>query len=164
MNRLPMLIPLVFLCCLGCQQGEEPASKDVEADIQAIKDIYTEWEAGANAANIDKSLSSIADDIILIPPNEPAYVGKDAFRDYFQQIFDKFTVQEKYVVEDVKVNGDLAFAHVTYSGTYTPKAGGEPNTSKGHGIDIVEKQPDGVWKSIYSIWSDESLVYPDQAE
>ena len=166
MKRLFMLIPLVFLCCLavGCQRGEEVSAVDVEADIQAIKEGFAKWEAGVDAANIDKSLTSFADDVILIPPDEPAYVGKEAFQSYFQPIFDRFIVNEKYVVKDVRVSGDLAFAHITYSGIYTPKAGGEPKTSKGNVINIVEKQPDGVWKIIYSTWSDESLVYPDQAE
>ena len=169
MKRQLTVISLVFLCCftVGCQKGEEAASEsaaDVTADIQAIKEGFAEWEAGVDAANIDKSLSSFADDVILIPPDEPAYVGKEAFQSYFQPIFDRFIVNEKYVVKDVRVSGDLAFAHITYSGTYTPKAGGEPNTSKGNVINIVEKQPDGVWKIIYSTWSDESLVYPDQAE
>jgi uncharacterized protein (TIGR02246 family) len=164
MKSLFMFISLVFLCCIVCQQGKQVAAADVEEDIQAIKEGFAEWEAGVDAANIDKSLTSFADDVILVPPNEPAYFGKEAFQSYFQRIFDRFIVNEKYVVKDVRVSGDLAFAHITYSGTYTPKAGGDPNTSKGNVINIVEKQPDGVWKIIYSTWSDESLVYPDQAE
>ena len=32
MKRLLMLIPLIILCCLGCQQGEEVAAVDVEAN------------------------------------------------------------------------------------------------------------------------------------
>lgn len=100
----------------------------------------------------------------MIPPNEPAYVGKDAFRSYYQQIFDEFTVQEKYVVEDVKVSSDLVVSHVTYSGIYSPKAGGNPFKTNGNIIDICKKQSDGAYKTIYSIWSDERLIYPDQAE
>ena len=41
MKRLLMLIPLVLLCCLGCQQGGEVSTLDVEADIQAIKDLHS---------------------------------------------------------------------------------------------------------------------------
>jgi hypothetical protein len=32
MKRLLILIPLVLLCCFGCQQGEEVATTDVEAN------------------------------------------------------------------------------------------------------------------------------------
>ena len=32
MKRLLMLIPLVFLCCLGCQQSKEVAAVDVEVN------------------------------------------------------------------------------------------------------------------------------------
>ena len=39
MKTLLMVIPLVLLCCLGCQQGEEVAAVDDETDIQAIEDM-----------------------------------------------------------------------------------------------------------------------------
>jgi nitrous oxide reductase accessory protein NosL len=39
MKRLLMLIPLVFLCCLGCQRGEEVTAADVEKDIQTMEGL-----------------------------------------------------------------------------------------------------------------------------
>ena len=164
MKKLFVVIPLVFLCCLGCQQGDrvlvEPKA-DVTADIHAIEEYYAELEAAANAGDIDGYLASIADDIVFIPPNEPAYFGKEAFRNYFQQIFDKFTVQEKYIVEDVKVSGDLAVAHTTYSGIYTPRGDGDPVKTNGNGTMAHTRQPDGTWKTIYMMWSNERLIYPE---
>ncbi|MBN2318799.1 MAG: hypothetical protein JXR49_06970 [Acidobacteria bacterium] len=49
MKRL--LIPFVFLCCLGCQQSKEIASEDVGMDVQTIRDRVAELEASTNSTH-----------------------------------------------------------------------------------------------------------------
>jgi len=79
-------------------------------------------------------------------------------------MFEEMSPQEKDVVQDVKVSGNLAVAHVAWSGLITPKAGGEPFNANGNWILVFNRESDDAWKVIYSIWSDESLVHPNQAE
>ena len=166
MKRMSMFIPSVFLFffTFGCQQGEKVVgeSVDVEADVQAIKGIIAEWNTAVNAGDIERSMSHRADNEIIIPPNEPAIVGKEADRRFHQQWYDQLIFKEDDVVKDVHVSGDLAVAHVTWSAVVTPKAGGEPIKSNGNTIMVFKKQPDGVWNCIYLIYSDESLIDPTQ--
>ena len=164
MKRLLMLIPLVFLCCLGCQQGEKVATVDNEADIQAIKDSIVELEAAVNTGDSDRGLALYADDAVEIRPNEPAAIGKEAIRRRGQQDFNEFTLQDVYEIKGVKVSGDLGVAHIAWSTTATPKAGGKPVEVKGNWIRVFERQSDDAWKCIYSIWSDENLVIPPPTE
>ena len=138
---------MFFLFCFtfGCQQGGEVAGEPVvddEADVQAIKDIVEEWEVAVNAADIDGAMLHKADDVVRIPPNEPASIGKDANRSSLQRLFDPFTLQEDYVVEDVNVSGNLEVVHATWSNIATPKAGGEPIKPNGHWIIVFRKQAD----------------------
>jgi hypothetical protein len=58
----------------------------------------------------------------------------------------------------------LAVAHYTWSAIVTPKAEGKPIEENGNGIMVLKKQPEGVWKFTYLIWSNESLVFPTQSE
>ena len=166
MKRLLFLVSMsTLLSCLtiGCQQGEKAAGKpvvNVEADVQAIKGIIAEWNAAFNTGDIEKSMSYRAEDQISIHPNEPALVGKEAHRRLFQQWFDEYVFDEKDVVQNVHVSGDLAVAHITWSAINTPKAGGKPTKGNGNMIGVFKKQPDGDWRGIYLIYSDESLVYP----
>jgi len=159
-----MLIPLVFLCCLGCQQGEKVAAVDNEADIKAIKDIVAELQAANNISDVDRVMSYYADNSVVIPTNEPAAIGKDAIRDWLQQFYDAFTPKEVYVVNTVEISGRLAVAHIPWSGVFTPKDGGEQRKSYGNMLLIFKKQPDESWKIAYSIWSNETLVRPTSAE
>ena len=164
MKRLLILIPLVFLCCLGCQQSDDVAAVDSEADIQAIKDIVADTEAAINTSDIEKFMSFYADDAIEIPPNGPAQVGKEVIGNGIQQFFDEVNCQEEDVVKAVHVDGNLAVAHVVYSGVATPKAGGEPRKGNGNMIMVFERQPDGLWKRTYTIWSNEVLPKPTTVE
>ena len=164
MKRLLMLIPLVFLCCLGCQQGEGPATVDVEADIQAIKDVVAEWSAAFNAADVDKIFSYYADEVVRIPPNEPALTEKEAIRSKVQQAFDEYTAEGKDIVENVEVSGDLAVAHTTYKYVVTSKTGQDSVETKGNEILVLKKQANGTWKFTYLIWSDEGLIRPQLTE
>jgi uncharacterized protein (TIGR02246 family) len=164
MKRLLMLIPLVFLCCLGCQQGEEPATVDVEADIQAIKDIVADFNVASDASDLERVMSYYADDAIAIPPNEPAATGKAAIRSWMQQFYDAVIPKEEYVVDGVEISCGRAYARITWSGTFTPKDGGEQRKSNGNWIWIFKKQPDDIWKIVYMMWSNETLVKPSPVE
>jgi len=169
MKKLLTIIPLVILLCFtfSCQKGEEAGVEatvgievDVEADIEALKKIEEEWAAANTSGDTNKLVSLFTDNAVNIPPNEPALIGKEAIRDWFQQDFDQFTMEEDGTVVDVQVAGDLAFTHGTLTIIRTPKAGGESLKSKGSWVTIYRKQSDGTWKCIYNIWSDESLISP----
>ena len=98
--------------------------------------------------------------VARIPTNQPALKGKDAIRSGYQKLFDNYVFQDKYVVKDVNIGRDLAVAHVIWSTVITPKAGGEKINANGNWIINFKKQPDGAWKCIYTVFSDESLVRP----
>ncbi len=165
MKKLLMIIPLVFLLCFtfSCQQGEEVAEEpvvDVEVDKEAIKKITDDFNAALNAGDIDKLVSLFTDDAVRIPPNEPALIGKEAIRGLFQQQLDQFTVQNEGVIVDLKVSGDLAFFRGSWTSINTPKDGGEPLKFNGNFVSIIQKQPDGSWKTICNSWSNEQLILP----
>jgi len=169
MKNTFMVIPFVFSFCfaVGCLQrgevAEEPAA-DVEADIQAINRIEVDYGDALNSADLDKVMSIYADDAVVIPPNEAVITGNEALRNLYQQIFNEFTVQRNYVLEDVKVSGNLAVVYDTYSVIDTPKIGGEPIIVPGITIMVLKKQPNDAWKIVYQIWNDERLIYPTQEE
>lgn len=179
---------------VGCRQGEEVAggnggvenrtnkdkladysaaanagnagetANDAEADIQAVKEVLADFNAAINNGDIDKASFYHAEEAIVVPPNEPALIGKEASINLLQQLFDHINYQEVDEVNDVQVSGDLAVAHYTWTSANTFKAGGSQPNSSGNGLMVLKKQPDETWKFIYLIWSDESLTSPEQAE
>jgi len=157
MKRLLMLIPLVFLCCMGCQQGEEVAAEDVEEDIQTIKDIVKERNSATNDTDVERFMELYAEEAIKILPNEPALIGKEAIRNWIQGGFDELSLQEENEILDVKVSGDLATAFMSWSCISAPKTGGKSSKDGGNWIGILQRQPDGAWKIIYRSHSIQEL-------
>jgi uncharacterized protein (TIGR02246 family) len=168
MKRLIMVISLLvlFSSAFGCRQIEDKSGESgdrVKTDIQAIRKITEEWESAINAGDTDTLMSFYSDYAVQFPPNEPAVVGKEAIRASYQKHFEEQIRQEKHAVADIKVSGDLAITSTGWSLSAAPEAGGS-SQSKGYWLRIFGKQPDGSWKIIYMMWSDESLISPDQAE
>ena len=165
MKRLLVFIPLVILCCLGCQQSKDIAAVDVEADIQAIKDIIKEYEAANNAFDVDRIMKPYAENAMEFRPNEPAFAGKEAIRNRKKLLSDEISdINENYVVKNVEVSGDLAVAHVIWSTRATLKKSGETVNPKGNWIWVFKRRSNMTWELFYSIWSNEDLIFPSEVE
>jgi uncharacterized protein (TIGR02246 family) len=169
MKKLFLIVPLVILLCFtfGCQRGKE-VNKESVVDIGAvgeeIRHFVKTWAEAMNAGDIDRIMSMVTDDCVMIPANACPLIGKDAIRKDGQQSFDQFTYKGDEAVVDFRVSGDFAFSRGTWAYSLTPKAGGESKKTNGSFIDIYQKQPDGSLKLFWNSGSDESLVSPSPSE
>ncbi len=142
---------LLVLAISGCAP-----QVDVEADAAAVKRLFDEATAALNAGG-----GAIEDfntkDAVIMFPDEPAAIGKEAITAHnqaFRQAFrDQFTSEEIRSVDEVVVSGDWAFVRWVGTGTLTPKDGGEPSEFNLKGITIFQRQPDSSWKVARAIWN-----------
>jgi len=141
---------LLFSAC--AQKVNDPA------DVQAIKDINAAWDKAWNAGNAEALASIYTADAITMGPNQPASVGKDAIRDSCQKYFDQFRDENRSLVEDVRVFGDLAVARGTQETKTSPKAGGYSVQDKSKWVTAFQRQPDGSWKAFWDIYSSDLPV------
>lgn len=144
----PVLLALIAVTAGGCAP-----KVDVEADVAAIRSLNDQVVAASNAGDVAGWLAFFTDDAVMMAPNAPAVVGKEAIRTWAQGVFDQFTFEETVTAEEIQVAGDWGFTRVTYTAKVTPKAGGEPQEETGKGIYIVHRQPDGSWKYTHCIWN-----------
>lgn len=86
-------------------------------------------------------------------PGQPAVNGPEAVAAYYQSIFDAYepTLSSRYV--DVRVSGDLAYGQGFAEVTLVPEGGGEATTSVSKYLNILERQPDGSWKTTHDTWN-----------
>jgi len=171
MKKLLMVIPLVILLCFtfSCQKGEEVAEEpavDVEADVEALKNMVDEWMALYNAGDFERLVSFYyAEDAVVMPPNQPILEGREAILANFKKSREQFDEHcDSSVTEDVLVYGDLAVARGTDTGTNTPKVGGEPIKYNIKWVIAFERQSDGTWKFVYEIWNDNNPLPPPSPE
>ena len=147
--RAATLISLALLVAACGPAEEQPASQapSQAEDVAAIKAFGPKAVAATNAGDAAALADLYTEDAIHMPPNRPALVGKEAIQSSYQTGFAQFTQKLTLTLEEVEVSGDWAFSRSTYTGTGTPKAGGEPIfEDNGKFLAIHKRQPDSTWK------------------
>jgi uncharacterized protein (TIGR02246 family) len=165
MNHIMSVVSLVLLLCFsfGCQkQGEEVAKApevNVDADVAAIKALYDEWGQLYNKGDFEGLISIFyAENAIMMPPDEPICKGKDAILLWYQkasELTDEHV--DSYVVEDVRVSGNLAAVCGIDMDTSTPRGGGEAVKYSVKSLTVFERQSDGTWKCLWETWNGNPL-------
>ena len=153
MKKLLMVIPLVFLLCFtfSCQAYEEKPTVDIEADVEAIKSLSDEIMKAYNEGDLEALTAIVAEDVVFMPPGEPALIGKEAMRNWHD--FDKISIDVNITVEEVQVLGDWAFMRDIWIGTVTQNESGEKFELNNKSLILLRRQPDGTWKLSYSIFN-----------
>ena len=116
-------------------------------NVALIYELWDEYAAAANAGDFERWMSLWIEDGIQMPPDVPRRVGKAEIRKEMQPTFDLFNMSEMTIqTEEVRILGDRAYSHGTYTFDMTPKEGRETKSYSGKFLDILEKQVDGSWK------------------
>ncbi|MGB6865834.1 MAG: DUF4440 domain-containing protein [Candidatus Aminicenantaceae bacterium] len=167
MKKLFMVLPLVLLLCFtfSCQQGEEVAEEpvtDVEADVEAIKNLRAQYMVSQDAGDAEGCVSYWDEDGALMPPNEPSVVGKESLLSWYQTAFDHVKIDFKVSFDQIEVADDWGFVRGGYEGAIIPKPEGEPIPDKGKYLEILKRQPDGSWKFACHMYSSDNSLEPPE--
>ena len=117
------------------------------ADVAQVYELWNEYAAAANDGDMARWIALWIDDGIQMAPDAPPRIGKEQIREAMQPLFDHFNMSKMIIqTEEVRILGDRAYSHGTYTFEMTPKEGGETKSYSGKFLDILEKQVDGFWK------------------
>jgi ketosteroid isomerase-like protein len=118
----------------------------VSPDVIAIEEVLNQYAVAVNAGDLELWLSLHADDVVKMPPDEPAIFGIEDLRANNEFAFDNLTLEMVLYPEEAHVDGDLGFARGNYTLLITPKAGGDTAFVDGKYLTILKRQADGSWK------------------
>lgn len=130
----------------------ETVSKLSNTDQQAIEQVHDRWIADELANNSMGILQLCTDDVMWIPPDFPALVGKEAIRQWLSAA----DVEIKDVhVASLRIDGDGSVAYLTsnYSTTYIAERSAVMAKVDGTHLWILRKMADGEWKVAIITWS-----------
>ena len=141
-RRIAITIALVLLSCAlsGCHAGARPLSA---ADIQAHRDMSQEFLDRVHAGDWDGLSEMYTEDAVVMQPNQPAIVGREAIRAFWAAMP---PIRELRFIDDAIVGeGDLVYVYGRYWLTFDLP--GEPG-DEGKYLDVRARQPDGGWKYV----------------
>lgn len=138
----------------GCSSPPQPVPDTREADATAIREADIAWSEAQGARGLEGMMAYYTDDPIMLAPNVPMAVGKEAIRKAFAPNFDIPGFSAKWRPSKIEVarSGDIAYAIGTYEATMNDP-NGNPVTDKGKYVEIWKKQADGSWKVAADMFS-----------
>ena len=151
-------ILLLTLAIVSCTTAERPPTQEekasTETEVETLMALEESVVAAFRAGEIDPLASLYSSDVVVLPPGEPALIGKEAVLEWLGDLFDQFSVDEfASPVDEVIVAGDWAFSRGRFSWLVSPKSGGEPARDGGTFIVIWSRAPHGSWQRARVIWN-----------
>ena len=138
---------------ITCSQAKEEPAKTTADDIVAVARMVSSFDTFAADADIESFLAYVADDAVMLPPGEPAIVGKSAIRDWYTVFYANFTMDMTHESLEVDAFGDVIINRGNATGTMTPKAGGEPIPFNNKYLFVIKRQDNGslqVWRAAFN--------------
>jgi len=126
-------------------------------DEQHIRDLIATWLRVSGEGDINKILPLMAEDVVFLIPGQPPMRGHEAFAASFAGWQGKFRLETNCEIQEIEVNGDLAYSWTKLSVTMTPLYGGPANKRSGYTLSVLRKNADGNWQ----IFRDANLLTED---
>jgi uncharacterized protein (TIGR02246 family) len=142
---------LLALMAAGCNQ----TANTHDADVQALKDVETQWNQDYVSKDADKITNYYADDAVQMAPGGPATVGKDAIRTELKQMVADPALSLKFQASkvDTSSSGDMGYTQGSYTLTLTDPQSKQVINDHGSYVTVYRKQADGTWKAVSDIAS-----------
>jgi ketosteroid isomerase-like protein len=127
------VVVLIVMVVAGCRGA---SSEDVAGDFQretrvardAIEATLTNYERWLSEGKVDSMASILTGSSYLMPPNQPAIVGRDAFLAMFRPLIGQGQWTEENTIESLVASGPLAVERGTTVVLFTPGPNAPPGT------------------------------------
>jgi ketosteroid isomerase-like protein len=115
-----------------------------QQEIEAIHTSHLDFIAAFNAGNLERAFGFLTDDLVALVERQPT-MDKAAYRAFVTPFVAANKTEFSFEVDETVVSGEWAFERIRYSGTITPKAGGQTSRVSWRAIAIWRRLPEG-WK------------------
>ncbi len=126
-----------------------PALADESRDI--AEQASTAWSTALNNRDLEGVVSTYSNDAVVMPPTDETLAGADRIRSYMQGVAQKAVKHNGVDLYDVRRDGDTLYAAGVWSATVMED--GQPKLVGGNIVNVLERQPDGSWKTRLQTWN-----------
>lgn len=153
MKRLLTVIISVLLiasCDLNKIQSQsinQSQNKDVmdKLEKEKIEILLGEYKESLNTSNAKLAQSLYAKDGIFMPSGAPSAIGSENILKSYEFIFSQIQLNIEFFIDEILVEGDIAFATTSSKGTTLIRATSETIPEENRELFVFEKA-NGSWK------------------
>jgi len=138
---------------ITCSRAAQNPATTTADDMTAVARMVSSFDTFAADADIESFLAYLADDAVMMPPGEPAVVGKNAIREWYTVFYENFNNDMTHESLEVDAFGDIIIARGNATGVLTPKAGGEAIPFNNKYLFVIKRKDDGslqVWRAAFN--------------
>lgn len=125
----------------GCTQGSD-----------AVAGVIRHLIESDNARDLSSVLAAYADDITFLPPTGEVATGKQSVEDRYRALFAAFRPHLETTIDEVRVEGTLAYVRGVNGGSLEPVAGGAATVVHDRYLAILECR-NGRWVISRLMWN-----------
>jgi ketosteroid isomerase-like protein len=146
-----LLTVLAAVACSGTPGAEALDRATLQAGVDsAASRLLTALRTNAS----DSLMVLMADDVVLMPPNEAVLKGKAAVRAWYDQFLTQLRTSNLTISDrEVLIGGEWATELAAFEWTLEPVAGGLAVTDRGSYVQVWHRQPDGRWLFARELWN-----------
>jgi ketosteroid isomerase-like protein len=127
---------------------------DRATERAALMQTSRDWAETVATGNLESALEYWTENAIVLPPDQPAMVGKAAIREFLRQAssIPGFSITWEPEQATVSDEGDMGYLVESNRITFND-ASGVLKTQYGKGVTVWRKQADGAWKCVVDTWN-----------
>ncbi len=125
---------------------------DTVIDRSVIEKLILFYSEAFNAKDISQTVALYAQDGILMPADAPLAKGHEQIKSTFEFLLKTFNINIEFVVDEVVISGDYAFARTNSKVRTTVLANGETVSLENKELFVLHKIG-GQWKISHYIFN-----------
>ncbi len=125
--------------------NENVETMNAENETQAIENLLLAYSDALNASDVKIIMGMYAANGVFMPSNAPTAMGTDNVKAAYQFVFSNIKLSIEFTIDEIEVQGNLAFARTTSQGTTLIHATGETVPEENRELFVLQKV-NGSWK------------------
>jgi len=114
-------------------------------DKLQIESLLTEYKNSLNSSDAAQAQSLYSKDGVFMPTGAPSAIGSESILKSYEFIFSQIQLNIEFYIDEIVVDGDLAFATTSSKGTTLIHANGQTVPEENRELFVFEKI-EGAWK------------------
>lgn len=119
---------------------------------QIVKSSNDRWNEAFNRGDASGVAACYKDDAVVLPPTHDIVSGKQQIKEFWASVIGGGFGQHTIETIDVQRRGDAAWLVGKWTAVGRGKDGSQQSYA-GSLVNVLERQPDGSWKSGLHIWN-----------